>query len=98
MQSPPPRSPARRTLWGTRATEGPDGRGVVLQVLRSRGLLFLDSVTSTTSVGAPLARAHGMAYAARDVFLDHDQSADPVAAQLRETERIAPKKIGSAHV
>jgi polysaccharide deacetylase 2 family uncharacterized protein YibQ len=30
-----------------------------------------------------------MAYAVRDVFLDHDQSAQSVRAQLRETERIA---------
>ena len=87
---------------GSRFTEWPDGMEIVLQMLRSRGLLFLDSLTSTTSVGAPLARAHGMAYAARDVFLDHDQSAESVTAQLRETERIARRNghaiaIGHPH-
>ena len=87
---------------GSRFTQWPDGMETVLQILRSRGLLFLDSLTSTRSVRAPLARAHGMAYAARDVFLDHDQSAESVTAQLRETERIARRNghaiaIGHPH-
>ncbi|MEX2614694.1 MAG: divergent polysaccharide deacetylase family protein [Alphaproteobacteria bacterium] len=80
---------------GSRFTEWPDGMETVLQILRVRGLLFLDSLTSTSSVGAPLARAYGMAYAARDVFLDHDQSAESVIARLKETERIA-RRNGSA--
>lgn len=87
---------------GSRFTEWPDGMETVLQILRRRGLLFLDSLTSTRSVGAPLARAHGMAYAVRDVFLDHDQSAQSVRAQLKETERIARRNghaiaIGHPH-
>ena len=87
---------------GSRFTEWPDGVEVVLQVLRGRGLLFLDSLTSEKSVGAALARAHGMAYASRDVFLDNDRTAPRIAFRLAETERIARRRgyaiaIGHPH-
>ena len=74
---------------GSRFTEWPDGMEVVVKALKRRGLLYFDSVTSTKSVGPALARAHGMAYASRDVFLDHNRTAEAVARQLAQTERIA---------
>jgi len=87
---------------GSRFTEWPDGVEVVLRELRGRGLLFLDSVTSEKSVAAALARAHGMAYARRDVFLDNDRRASKIALRLAETERIARRRgyaiaIGHPH-
>ncbi len=87
---------------GSRFTEWSDGVEVVLRELRGRGLLFLDSMTSQKSVGAALARAHGMAYARRDVFLDNDRSASKIAFRLAETERIARRRgyaiaIGHPH-
>lgn len=77
---------------GSRFTEWPDGMEVVIRALKRRGLLYLDSVTSTKSVGPALARAHGAAYASRDVFLDHDRNAAAVARQLAQTERIARRR------
>ncbi len=77
---------------GSRFTEWPDGMEAVVRVLKRRGLLFFDSVTSTKSVGAALARAHGLAHASRDIFLDHDRDAAAVARQLAQTERIARRR------
>lgn len=87
---------------GSRFTEWPDGMEVVVKALKRRGLLYFDSVTSTKSVGPALARAHGMAYASRDVFLDHNRSAKAVDQQLAQTERIARRRgyaiaIGHPH-
>lgn len=77
---------------GSRFTEWPDGMEVVVQTLKRRGLVYLDSVTSTKTVGPALARALGTAYASRDIFLDHDRSAEAVARQLAQTERIARRR------
>ena len=77
---------------GSRFTEWPDGMETVVRVLKRRGLLFLDSVTSEKSVGAVLARAHGVAHASRDIFLDHDRDPASVARQLARTERIAKRR------
>ena len=87
---------------GSRFTEWPEGVEAVLQELRGRGLLFLDSVTSQKSVGAALARAHGMAYASRDIFLDNDRTAFKITLRLAETERLARRRgyaiaIGHPH-
>jgi polysaccharide deacetylase 2 family uncharacterized protein YibQ len=61
----------------------------IIEELKARGLLFLDSMTTPHSVGWELARADGVPYADRQVFLDNDQSASEVMARLAETERIA---------
>ena len=77
---------------GSRFTEWPEGMEIVIETLKRRGLLYLDSVTSDKSVGPALARAHGEPYASRDVFLDHDRHPDSIARQLRQTERIARRR------
>lgn len=87
---------------GSRFTEWPDGMEIVVQALKRRGLLYFDSVTSTKSVGPALARAHGTAYASRDIFLDHDRTTKAVTRQLAQTERIARRRgyaiaIGHPH-
>ena len=87
---------------GSRFTEWPDGMAVVVKALKRRGLLYLDSVTGTKSVGPALARAHGTVYASRDVFLDHDRNAEAVVRQLAQTERVARRRgyaiaIGHPH-
>ncbi len=77
---------------GSRFTEWPDGMETVIRILKRRGLVYFDSVTSTKTVGPALARAHGIAYASRDIFLDHDRSADAITRQLARTERIARRR------
>jgi len=87
---------------GSRFTEWPEGMEIVLEILKRRGLLFFDSVTSTRSVGAALARAHRVATASRDIFIDNDRRPEFVARQLAKAERLARRRgyaiaIGHPH-
>lgn len=74
----------------------------VIEELKRRGLLFLDSRTSGGSIGAALAREAGLPYAERDVFLDNEPTVDAVRARLAEVEGIARRRgvavaIGHPH-
>ena len=87
---------------GSRFTADPEAMRWVLGELKTRGLMFLDSRTIGHSAGEVVAAAEDVPFAARDVFLDDDQQAVAVEAQLRETEAIAKKKgtaiaIGHPH-
>lgn len=87
---------------GSRFTADLQGMQWVIGVLKERGLMFLDSRTIADSVGAKVAAADDVPYAVRDVFLDDDQKASAVDAQLREVEAVARKKgtaiaIGHPH-
>lgn len=68
----------------------------VMQVLAQHGqLFFIDSRTSSVSVGAAQAHEADIPAASRDVFLDNRASVDYTEAQLREAAAIA-KRTGSA--
>lgn len=87
---------------GSRFTQDEAGMRIVMQELRVRGLLFLDSKTISNSVGGKMAREMGVAHVDRDVFLDDDMASTAVAKQLAITERIARKQgyaiaIGHPH-
>src|SRR5207302_2375823 len=74
----------------------------VIEELRARGLLFLDSRTAATTVGEMLARRQGVPTAARNVFLDDETSAPAIGARLADVEQAARRKgtavaIGHAH-
>lgn len=68
---------------------------VVLATLRDRGLMFLDSRTTPESAGAAVSRQLGLAFAARDVFLDNAKDAAAIRASLRQAARIA-RETGAA--
>jgi polysaccharide deacetylase 2 family uncharacterized protein YibQ len=74
---------------GSRFTADQSGMRIVMQTLKERGLIFLDSRTIRDSLGVELAREIDVVHAGRDVFLDNERSATMVAAQLREAERVA---------
>lgn len=80
---------------GSRFTADQRGMAVVLSELAGRGLLFLDSRTTADSAAGPLAAHYHVPMLARDVFLDHQQSPQAVAAALAKVEEIARRK-GSA--
>jgi polysaccharide deacetylase 2 family uncharacterized protein YibQ len=80
---------------GSRFTTDATGMSWVLEELKARGLLFLDSRTIGNSVGIALARKLGVPHAGRDVFLDDVIEPKAIAAQLAETEAIA-RRHGSA--
>ncbi len=67
----------------------------VLAELAARGLLFVDSRTSGSSVGLDVAKQSGVAAAGRDVFLDNEIDARAIRVQLAELERVASRR-GSA--
>ena len=74
----------------------------VIDELKRRGLLFLDSRTTGASIAADAARAAAVPYAVRDVFLDNVQTVEAVRAQLAEVEAIARRRgfavaIGHPH-
>ncbi len=85
---------------GSRFTADRDAMRPVLEELRARGLLFLDSLTASGSVGATLARDIGVPYAVRDVFLDNDPTPMAVRARLAELELMAVRQghaVGIGH-
>ncbi|MAO56602.1 MAG: hypothetical protein CMM61_13020 [Rhodospirillaceae bacterium] len=80
---------------GSRFTRDLAGMRTVMAELKERGLFFLDSVTSRDSVGAKTAKEAGVAYATRDVFIDHKDDEAFVRKQLERLEAKA-RKHGSA--
>lgn len=87
---------------GSRFTQDERGMRVVLQELKRRNLLFLDSKTIGTAIGDSLAARMGMAHVMRDVFLDNEMDEAAVLKQLAQAEKIAAVKgeaiaIGHPH-
>jgi len=77
---------------GSRFTADEDGMRVVIGELKRRGLLYLDSLTTTKSVGTRLAREAGVPHAARDVFLDQHRDPKAIQARLADAEAIAHRR------
>jgi len=87
---------------GSRFTGDAQAMGWVMDELKARGLMFLDSRTIATTIAAKAAAADGVPFAERDVFLDDEQTAATVDQQLTELEALAKKKgtaiaIGHPH-
>ncbi len=88
---------------GSRFTSDLAGMQVVMKALKSRGLLFLDSMTSGKSVGAVAAAAAGVPFATRDIFLDNTPTqAATIWVQLSRLEALARRQgyavaIGHPH-
>ena len=77
---------------GSRFTEDSRGMRVVLEELRSRGLFYLDSMTTAKSVGTAVGRKVGIPVLRRDVFLDNVADVDAILLQLRKAENVALKQ------
>lgn len=72
----------------------------LMEHLRDTPYYFVDSRTSANSVAAKVAREQGVPNLSRDIFLDHEQSEDYVAAQFEKLIRRARKHgtaIGIGH-
>jgi len=74
---------------GSKFSQDRYAMALVLNELEARGLLYLDSVTIGSTVGARLAETSRMPYASRDVFLDSLAEQSFVERQLRQVERVA---------
>jgi polysaccharide deacetylase 2 family uncharacterized protein YibQ len=74
----------------------------VVEEVRARGLVFVDSRTTPNSQGVPAAEEVGLPSAMRDVFLDNDLAPEAITKQFEELERIARRRgyavaIGHPH-
>ena len=85
---------------GSRFTAWEPGMAMVMEELRRRGLLFIDSRTIADSVADGVAERYAVPHADRDVFLDNDEDGAAVAERLVELEAVARKHgmaIGIGH-
>lgn len=69
--------------------------GAVLDLLKSRKLLFLDSRTSADSLGYSLARQRGIPAGERQVFLDTERNRDFIRKQFEVLLATATKRGGA---
>jgi polysaccharide deacetylase 2 family uncharacterized protein YibQ len=77
---------------GSRFTASIEAMGVVAAELARRGLLFIDSRTSGSSIAHEVAEAHGMPALKRDVFLDHVDSRTAIRQQMAEAESVSRRQ------
>src|SRR5262249_7275233 len=105
----------RRLLWGldrlhgyvgvnnhmgSRFTASESGMAMVMEELKRRGLLFVDSRTTSSTVGDRLAERFDVPHADRDVFLDNDEDGAAVLERLAQLEAVARRHgmaIGIGH-
>jgi len=80
---------------GSRFTADLAGMLVVMEEIKKRNLLFLDSITAFNSAAGKAASQVGVPFARRNVFLDHDDNVTAIKKQLAEVERLA-RRTGSA--
>lgn len=76
---------------GSSFTQDQTGLRVLMQELRQRDMLYLDSRTSPTSVAEQTARKYNVATTGRDVFLDHEITEEFIEKALKRTEVHATK-------
>jgi hypothetical protein len=76
---------------GSLITEDEAKMAEIMRIARERGLYFTDSVTTAKSVAEKAARAAGVPYIKRDVFLDSTQDKSRIKANLRKAADIAKK-------
>ncbi len=87
---------------GSRFTANAEGMRIVMEELKPRGLMFLDSRTIGGSEGGNAARAVGVPALTRNIFLDHDEEGAEVTAELGKLEKMARERgyaiaIGHPH-
>ena len=85
---------------GSKFTAASDQINQVFSVLKQRGLFFVDSRTTSSTVCRPSAKLFQLPFAQRDVFIDHFQKSDFIRKQLNELVRIAIRNgqaVGIGH-
>ncbi|NQW00500.1 MAG: divergent polysaccharide deacetylase family protein [Rhodospirillales bacterium] len=77
---------------GSKFTSDLEGMKVLMQELRQRKMIFLDSVTSGSTKGQLAAHQIGVPFIARNIFLDHIDNIDDIHSRLREVKRLATRQ------
>jgi len=86
---------------GSLGTADPRVMRAVMDVMKTRHLFFVDSMTSSRSVAAKVAREMGVPTAVRAVFLDNEDNEEYVRGQFRALIAIAQSRgdaIAIGHV
>ena len=76
---------------GSLLTERIKNMEYVMEVLKKRGMFFLDSKTTGKSVAGKAASEYGVTYIARDIFLDNKKDYDYIMGQFHQAEKVAQK-------
>ncbi|MDF1613771.1 divergent polysaccharide deacetylase family protein [Desulfurivibrio dismutans] len=85
---------------GSRFTADRRGMQVLLAQLPRFDLYFLDSLTTSASVGAEIAADQGLPFLRRDVFIDHHREPEKIRAQIDRLLSIAEERgwaVGIGH-
>lgn len=85
---------------GSAFTQVPHQMATVLEQISTHGLYFVDSLTSSNSVGAEQARKLQVPSVKRDVFLDNERDVEKITKQLTKLLRLAQKNgraVGICH-
>ena len=85
---------------GSRLTRERKPMSILLTELKRRNLFFVDSLTTSGTIVAPLARELGVRVGARNIFLDNYRERAYIERQLDELAKIARKKgeaVGVGH-
>ena len=76
---------------GSKFTEDEERMKAVMSVLQEEGLFFLDSKTTSKSVGKKVAKEYGVSYATRHVFIDNENKVEYILNQLKTAEKVAKR-------
>lgn len=90
-----PQAKGANNHMGSAFTENSDKMRIVLKVLKSRGMFFVDSITTSGTTGLKVAAELKIPSARRDVFLDNEQDETYIKGQLLQAVTRA-KKNGTA--
>lgn len=74
------------THMGSRFTASPDPLRLILRALKDRGLMFVDSRSTSNSVAGDLARQINLPHASNNRFIDHDPSSRAIDQSLAAAE------------
>ncbi len=77
---------------GSKATESEYVMQAVLSVFKEKGLFWIDSVSTADSQASNIAKALGVRFAKRDVFIDNENDIDYIKMQLNKAADIASSK------
>jgi uncharacterized protein len=90
-----PQAAGMNNHMGSLATADPRVMNVVMDYLKSNRRFFLDSRTTTKTLGAETAEAHGVPYLERDIFLDNETRDQAIVRAFEQGIEVA-RKDGSA--
>ena len=80
---------------GSKATEDPRVMKALMEILKKEGLYYVDSHTSTRTVGPRAARQAGVAFGSNDRFIDPEKDLEAIKKAIRLAMRRA-KQEGKA--